>query len=1100
MHRAAPAALFMPLSPCTVVAVSRLFQRGLRPLLAASFLACALAPAAAQVASTEVVFLRHTNALVTTTVGQLGTEPETRTFITGLASNQFMVALDTRPQTQGLFGLAVDVVANSLQLYHLHPGTGAATAVAPAFQIHGFSGQPVFFELHPWDMDYDPKTDTLRVVQGTLNFRIHATTGLPVDTHAVNAGNQPDAYLTGNLEGCAYSNSQPDATQTTLCTLDPATGQLQIRSPENATVLTVTKPLTVAGVPLQFDGVSGFDIAPGVNVTQDGAAPYGFGYAILHAADKFTLYRIHLATGEATAVTPVASRPISFTFRPRLSVAVALEGNDTNTLVTFSPTAAVPTFTPRPVSGLTAGETLAALDVRASTGQLYGLGVNAATDSATLYLIQPRLGTLTPVGTRSSIRFVRFVGILINGQPWDEDPSDLLPINLPPPGNLIGYDMDFQPGTSHLHIVVPFEVGSALGFRVDADTGAPVDGDNSTPTPVPGINLDAQISGDLQSIGFIPAGHTNTKKYGVGSRLEFHTLHPTRGSTNVWPSHLLDGPGSPFYHLYGLQSQSSLDFYSETRLEAPDATGTPVGLLHMSNAQGNNLYRLDPETLRTTFLMPLPATLQDVTVFAMPPRGLLIPTLLPAAAAGQNYRYYFDLESVGQYSYREGYLPGTQLTATGLPPGLKISRVRVLGHGSNPQVYYALSGRATVAGTYVITFTARTLSGQVQTYQTTLVVRPLSAEHVGSFIAYIPPHPSFNEGIGSRLDLTTTTQGTYTLKVTESNRTHLHKGSLEVSSDGLTATLNVTLKTGRILRLDFADTGTPNSPITGLATDPSGVPNPTAPIRGWRKIYDKVHAPATQLAGYYTAAFTPQTDSRYVPQGDGFATLTIGQDGSSRIIGKMPDGTAITCAAFIGGPAEVFVYAPLFQKRGSLFGSLPLSLPSGTPSLSGSLTYNKPVTRGRLYPEFIAYEPFTVTGGYLAPTASSSQVLGLPQASTPASLLFTRAGIEDSATVPDLLSSIFYTAPKATLPLPGSLDNPGRVTLRIHPGNGQITGTFTLKDGKVKRTVKYQGLIIRRAGQPQILGSGYFHLPQLPETGQTPATSPILSGLLQLTQ
>ncbi|HAL73408.1 MAG TPA: hypothetical protein DCP71_16735, partial [Verrucomicrobiales bacterium] len=290
MHPPAPAALFMPLSPRTFVAVSRLFQRGLRPLLAASLLACTLAPAAAQVASTEVVYLRH-NSLVTTTVGQLGTEPEAHTFITGLATNQFMVALDTRPQTQGLFGLAVDVTADSLQLYHIHPGTGAATAVAPAFQIHGSSGQPMFFHLHPWDMDYDPKTDTLRVIQGTLNFRIHATTGLPVDTHAGNAGNQPDPFLTGTLEGCAYSNSQPDATQTTLCTLDPATGQLQIRSPENATVLTVTKPLTVAGVPLQFDGVSGFDIAPGVNVTQDGAAPYGFGYAILHAADKFTLYR-----------------------------------------------------------------------------------------------------------------------------------------------------------------------------------------------------------------------------------------------------------------------------------------------------------------------------------------------------------------------------------------------------------------------------------------------------------------------------------------------------------------------------------------------------------------------------------------------------------------------------------------------------------------------------------------------------------------------------------------------------------------------------------------------------------------------------------------
>ncbi len=1083
--------------PLVVAAFSRVFQ-GI--LLAIGSLTFSVALASAQVSSTEVVYLRQNNVLVSTTVGQLGSDQDTPTLITGLASGQFIVALDIRPQTQGLFGLAVDMAADSAQLFHLQPGTGAATAVGPAFQLHGFSGQPLSLFLHPWDMDYDPRTDTLRAMQGNLNFRIQATTGLPVDTHDINAGNQPDPFLTSIIEGCAFTNSQPDATHTTLYTLSPSSGQLQLRSPEDVTAPTASKTITVAGVPLQFDGVSGFDIAPGVNVTQDGAVPIGFGHAILHVAGKRILYRIHLATGEASAVTPVASSPICFTFRPRLSVAVALEGNDTNTLVTFSPTAAVPTFTPRPVSDLTAGETVVALDVRASTGQLYGLGVNAATDSATLYLIQPRLGILTPVGTRSSIRFVRFVGSR-NGQPWDEDPSDLLTINLPPQGGLIGYDMDFQPGTSHLHVVVPFQIGSALSFRVDADTGAPVDGNSGYTSAEPGVNMDGQIGENLQSIGFIPAGHTVTTKFGLGTRLELFTLPPISNSAPItWPSYLNDGPGSALYNLYSLQSQSSLDFYSEASLEAPDAIGTPIGLLHMSNTQGNNLYRLDPETRRTTFLMPLPATLQDVTVFAMPPRGLLIPTLLPAAAAGQNYQHYFDLNVVGQYSSTHELVPGTQLTATGLPPGLKVSPVRMLRSDFTLLIYYALSGRATVAGTYAITFTARTPSGQVQTYQTTLVVRPFSAQHVGSFIAYIPPHHSINDSTGSRLDLTTTTMGTYTLKVTESSRTHLHKGNLEVSNDGLTATLNVTLKTGRILRLDFANAGTPNSPITGLCTDPTTVPNPTAPIRGWRKVYDKIQAPATHLAGYYTAAFTPQTDSPYIPQGDGFATLTIGQDGSSRVIGKMPDGTAVTCAAFVGGPAEVFVHVPLFQKRGSLFGSLPLSMNNGTPSLSGSLTYSKPVTRGRLYPEFISYAPFTVTGGYLAPTAKSGQILGLPLASTPASLFFTRAGIEDSATVPDLISSIFYTAPKATLPIPGSLDNPGRVTLRIHPGSGQITGTFTLQDGKVKRIVKYQGLIVRRAGQPQILGSGYFHLPQLPETGQPPATTPILSGLIQLTQ
>ena len=51
------------------------------------------------------------------------------------------------------------------------------------------------------------------------------------------------------------------------------------------------------------------------------------------------------------------------------------------------------------ISGLTAGETLVGIDFRPLNGVLYGLGVNAVTDTATLYAISTRTGVAGAVGT-----------------------------------------------------------------------------------------------------------------------------------------------------------------------------------------------------------------------------------------------------------------------------------------------------------------------------------------------------------------------------------------------------------------------------------------------------------------------------------------------------------------------------------------------------------------------------------------------------------------------------------------------------------------------------------------------------------------------------
>jgi hypothetical protein len=118
--------------------------------------------------------------------------------------------------------------------------------------------------------------------------------------------------------------------------------------------------------------------------------------------------------------------------------AYALSGS---TLVSFNP--ATPSVgTSIPVTGLTAGQTLVGIDVRPANGLLYGLGVNATTDTATLYNISVLTGVATIVGSFGS--------------------AGDLPAS--------GYGFDFNPLPVADRIRVTTDTG--LNFRVNPNNGS----------------------------------------------------------------------------------------------------------------------------------------------------------------------------------------------------------------------------------------------------------------------------------------------------------------------------------------------------------------------------------------------------------------------------------------------------------------------------------------------------------------------------------------------------------------------------------------------------------------------------------------------------
>jgi Domain of unknown function (DUF4394) len=93
-----------------------------------------------------------------------------------------------------------------------------------------------------------------------------------------------------------------------------------------------------------------------------------------------------------------------------------------------------------PITGLIAGQTLVGIDFRAANGLLYALGVNAATDTGSLYTLSLQNGVATLVGT--------FMGA-------GDLPAD-------------GYGFDFNPAVDIIRVTTQ----TGLNFRINPDTAA----------------------------------------------------------------------------------------------------------------------------------------------------------------------------------------------------------------------------------------------------------------------------------------------------------------------------------------------------------------------------------------------------------------------------------------------------------------------------------------------------------------------------------------------------------------------------------------------------------------------------------------------------
>ena len=260
------------------------------PALAAAPLAGAQAPLIPAAPPTDTIYgLSSTGTLVrfssaTPSVLSL-TVP-----ISGLESGAALAAIDFRPATGQLFGLAIKTATKSGRLYIVNPDTGAASPLGTL---------PFYTPLTPtlaYNIDFNPGADRVRMIDEVKdNLRVNPNNGTltahDLDVHLASlALIQPVAL--------AYTPAKPGLTASTAYVYEFLSDHLyMLGGPDgvpsaNGGLLT---DIGASGVTSQLDDI-------GLDISKNGVA-----YLSMKASGHYNLYTLNLATGGATLVGSISN-------------------------------------------------------------------------------------------------------------------------------------------------------------------------------------------------------------------------------------------------------------------------------------------------------------------------------------------------------------------------------------------------------------------------------------------------------------------------------------------------------------------------------------------------------------------------------------------------------------------------------------------------------------------------------------------------------------------------------------------------------------------------------------------------------------------------
>jgi hypothetical protein len=440
----------------------------------------------------------------------------------------------------------------------------------------------------------------------------------------------------------------------------------------------------------------------------------------------------------------------------------------------------------------------------------------------------------------------------------------------------------------------------------------------------------------------------------------------------------------------------------------------------------------------------------------------------------------------------------TQFRISGLPTGFSYNTRTGL-----------ITGLPEAAGNYPLSVTATNPVGTSAPASFMLMVQPLPAGVAGTFSGLVGANDA-PVGI-AKVEVTSTGGFSASLSVgNDDGSTHslVCTGALRHDPGAAVAgsyaarstvmTLPSFMRTGTGLASSSCTLEllwTPGVGMSAQLTPSSGTARPVSlHSNPWRAGI----LPAVAYRGYYTTALSWARSD----QGEGYASFTVADAGTYTLVGRLPDGAAVSHSGFVDGSGASWLHSWLYGQRGHLAGTLQLQ--DGTGPLYTDT--NVRCTLRWTSPAGLNQEPMQAEGArYLPPSAPGATGLLM---SAPATVDNVSLTLENGVLGYQLPSGTAITSPTsftrditlqanhvAVLPTYNRESLIRYSSLTFNALTGHFSGV-AVRYYPQPVTLNYQGILTRSDGEiVSGHGTGYFSNTFVPTGSSTPQS---VSGRVSL--
>jgi kumamolisin len=364
---------------------------------------------------------------------------------------------------------------------------------------------------------------------------------------------------------------------------------------------------------------------------------------------------------------------------------------------------------------------------------------------------------------------------------------------------------------------------------------------------------------------------------------------------------------------------------------------------------------------------------------------------------------------------------------------------------------------ATSQGNYTVV-ASNTLGSGTSTPAAVLTVGNSFTSEKGNFNGMV--FNGSNDVTGSGvLKVTMGAGGTFTGTVSLAGATYRMAGSFNAEGEWHGTVGRAVGGLPIIVTLQLSLSGT--NQITGTVLDGTA----TETVTALRDNYSKTGTLAPQLPAY-TLILTGTSTS--LPQGIGYASITVDTAGNVRATGRLGDNTVYSVSSVLSSSGAWPFYASLYNSKGYIGGTLTF-VPAGPPDISGSLNWVRPATAG--------FGGFS--SGFSGSITAAGYVYTPPAKNTPAIPLSNGQG---TITFSGNILNSNVTGGLSLSPTTGTLvsGNPA-IKLTLIPATGVFSGTVETGFGLPQ---PFSGVLLQSLDE----GSGLFQSPTI--SGQVEITSP----------